>query len=130
MMIDFSKINFKDILPYLPAAFGALLGSRYRNKPQTLRERLLSWLLSLTMGYYVGGGLGSYFGLSETTTYGIMFSLSSVGMEIVAYIMAALREGILHPSTTAGRWVDVILGRPLRSDPDAPRKEEPPHDHH
>ena len=112
-MIDFSKINLRDILPFLPAAFGALLGSRYY-RDQPMRERFLSWVLSLAMGYYVGGGIGAHFGWAEATTYGMMFSLSSVGMQIVAYVMAALREGILNPSTTAGRWVDVILGRPLR----------------
>jgi hypothetical protein len=135
MMIDLSKINLKDILPYLPAAFGALLGTRYR-KAQTLRERLLAWVLSLTMGYYVGGALGAYFSLPEATTYGIMFSIGSVGMEIVAYVMSALREGILHPSTTAGRWIDVVLGRPIRELPDdikvhdTPRKEDKPDDKH
>lgn len=109
-MIDFSKVDLRDIIPYLPAAFGALLGNRYK-KEATFRERLVGWVTSMTAGYYLGGMIGGYFNLGEAVTYGLMFSMGSVGTEIVAYVISLLREGALHPTTAAGAWVDIILGR-------------------
>lgn len=96
--------------PLLPAAIGAILGNRYKSLA-TWRERLVGWLLSMATGYYLGAAFGAYFGLPQEVVWGVMFTLGSIGTQIIAYLFAVLRDGIANPSQEAGRWVDIILGR-------------------
>ena len=103
-------IEVADVVPFIPPAVGALLGVRYA-QGQTVRERVLSWGLAMSCGLFFGSAIGEYFGFGRATTGGIMFGLAAIGMEAVAYVIAAFRQGITDPASTAGKWLDAILGR-------------------
>jgi hypothetical protein len=103
--------DLRDVVLFLvPPLVGALFGARY-TKDQTIRERVTSWAVASGMGIFVGGGIAEHFSLGHWTTCGVAFLVASVGMEALGYIIAALRQGVIDPASTAGRWIDAILGR-------------------
>lgn len=106
----FEKFQLSDVVPFVPPAIGAVLGARYAQN-QTPRERLLSWLLSMATGWFIGAGVGEHFGLSYGVTGAIMFTLAAVGMEALAYVIAAFRQATADPASAARKWIDAILGR-------------------
>lgn len=108
-------MELSDVIPFIPPAVGALLGVRYAQN-QTVRERVVSWGIAMAFGLFVGAGLGEYFAFGRATTGGIMFGIAALGMEVVAYVIAALRQGVTDPASTAGKWIDAVLGR-RRNDP-------------
>jgi hypothetical protein len=112
--MDVSSFNLSQLLELLalliPSASGALLGGRYK-VAQTWREKVVGFITSVASGFYLGGALGAFLGFPPVVTWGLMFSLGALGTEIVAYLFALLREGVISPTNAAGRWVDILLGR-------------------
>lgn len=101
-------MNRNEWLFLVPPLLGAGLGLRYAQK-QSVVSRLFGYALSAAMGVYVGGGLAEYMNLGEWSRGGIMFTVAAVGMEVVAYVYAALHEGINDPAGTATKWLRAIL---------------------
>jgi hypothetical protein len=108
--MNLDRPELQDVVFFIPPVIGALLGARYA-QGQTVRERVLSYGLSAAMGIFVGAGLGEYFSLGRWATGGLQFFVAAIGMEALAYVIAALRQGITDPASTAGKWIDAILGR-------------------
>jgi hypothetical protein len=102
-----------DIVFFVPPLLGGLLGARYATGT-TVRERVLAYALSVAAGIYIGAGVGEYFHRGPWGMGGLMFFVAAVGQEALAYVIAALRQGVSDPASAARKWIDAILGR--RSD--------------
>lgn len=103
-----NNFNKDDLLFLVPPLIGAALGLRYAQK-QTVVSRIIGYAISASMGVYVGAGLGEYWQLGPWATGGAQFTVAAVGMEVVGFVYAALREGIANPAATAGKWLRAIL---------------------
>lgn len=103
-------ISIQDVILFIPPLIGGLLGARYA-EAQTVRERVTSYLIAATCGVSVGAGIAEYLHLGPWTQGAVMFTLAAVGQEAVAYVIAALRQGITDPASAAGKWIDAVLGR-------------------
>lgn len=105
------RLDAIDVIAFAaPPLIGGLLGARYA-QGRTRRELAIAYLISVGLGIFVGGGIGEHLGLKVWATGGVMFTCAAVGQEFLAYVIAALREGVTDPSSTAGKWIDAVLGR-------------------
>ncbi len=94
----------------VPPLAGAIFGARYA-KDQTRREAAITFATSAVMGVIAGGAAGEFWGAGPWIMSVVMFSAAAVGREAFAYVIAALRQGVTDPASTAGKWIDAILGR-------------------
>lgn len=111
-MIDKADLSaaWDRLSPFIPPALGALVGLRYA-APRPARDRVVSWLLSVAAGLYLGGAVGEFYGLGLRTTGGAMFLIAMLAMELFAVLVAALRQWAADPVGTFRKWRDAWLGR-------------------
>ncbi|UYN96596.1 MAG: hypothetical protein KIT25_06590 [Enhydrobacter sp.] len=111
-MIDKSDLRtaWDVVSPFVPPALGALLGLRYATH-RSPRDRMVSWLLAVGAGLYLGGAVGEFYGLGPRVTGGVMFLIAMLAMELFAVLVAALRQLAADPAGAFRRWLDAWLGR-------------------
>lgn len=95
------------VAPLIPPTLGALVGLRYAVN-QTAKARAYSWLLAVALGVYIGPALGEIFSLGTKTTVGCSFLVAMVGMEIVAMLIAAVRQVASDPAAYLQKIVESI----------------------
>jgi hypothetical protein len=100
----------QDVVFFGAPLIGALLGARYA-QGRTVRESVTTYVVSYGAGLFVGAGVGEYLGLGYLATGALMFTIGAGGQEVMAYVIAALREGAKDPASTARKWIDAVLGR-------------------
>lgn len=102
--------ELQDVVFFGAPLIGALLGARYA-QGRTRRECMTAYVVSYGAGLFVGSGMGEYLGLGYMATGAVMFTIGAGGQEVMAYVIAALREGAKDPASTFRKWIDAILGR-------------------
>lgn len=108
--MNLQRPELQDFVFFLPPLVGALLGARYA-KGATVRERATSYVVATVMGISLGAAAAEHWSLGPWVMGAIMFTVSAVGQEALAYVIAALRQGVNDPASTAGKWIDAVLGR-------------------
>jgi hypothetical protein len=107
----------------VPPAFGALIAARWEkagaaprpedSKPTRPRraDLVFSWFCSMGLGIFFGPAVGEHFQLGDTQKMAGGFGIALIGLELIALVVAALRQWASDPVGTFARWRDALLGR-------------------
>ena len=99
-----------DLLPYLPPAFGALLGLRYA-KDQTPAQKLTSFVFGFGLGVWFGPAIAEGLSLGPRLTIAAGILVAVLGMDVIGGLMAALSQFKADPLGTGRRWINAWFGR-------------------
>ena len=101
----------------VPPALGALIATRWVRVPGAGRpppsrgELVFAWFCSTALGIFFGPALGEHFGWGDRQKMAAGFGIALVGLELIAVVVAALRQWTADPVGTFARWRDALLGR-------------------
>jgi hypothetical protein len=106
----------------VPPAFGALIAARWVKtgasaKPEGGHARprraglVFSWFCSMGLGIFFGPALGEHFQFGDYQKMAAGFGIALIGLELIALLVAALRQWTADPVGTFARWRDALLGR-------------------
>ena len=100
----------REVTPYLPPAFGALIGLRYA-KDQTPAQKASSFLTGFGLAVYCGPALAELLALGPKATIAAGILIAVVGMDIVGGLIVAARQFGAAPVAALRGWLDAWLGR-------------------
>jgi hypothetical protein len=100
----------RELAPYLPPAFGALIGLRY-TKDQTPAQKASSFLTGFGLAVYCGPALAELLALGPKATIAAGILIAIVGMDIVGGLIVAARQFGSAPVAAFRGWLDAWLGR-------------------
>lgn len=101
----------------VPPAFGAMIATRWVSSPRdghappSRAELAFAWVCSTSLGIFFGPALGEYFRLGDYQKMAAGFGVALIGLELIALVVAALRQWAGDPVGTFARWRDALLGR-------------------
>lgn len=101
----------------VPPALGALIATRWVSVPREGRPPpsrgglAFAWFCSMALGIFFGPALGEHFALGDRQRMAAGFGVALIGLELIALVMAALRQWTADPVGTFTRWRDALLGR-------------------
>ena len=105
----------------VPPAFGALIAARWAKAgaprpedgkaPPRRADLVFSWFCSMGLGIFFGPAVGEHFQLGDTQKMAAGFGIALIGLELIALVVAALRQWASDPVGTFARWRDALLGR-------------------
>ncbi|MGZ6779216.1 MAG: hypothetical protein ACXVGO_09505, partial [Mycobacterium sp.] len=72
---------YTEVVPYLPPAFGALVGLRWA-KDQTPRQKVVSWLTGFGLAVWFAPGVCEWFALGPKATVAVGILIAIIGMDI------------------------------------------------
>lgn len=99
-----------ELAPYLPPAFGALIGLRWARQ-QTARQKVLSFAAGFGLAVWFGPALAELLSLGPKATVAVGILTAIVGMDAIGGLMAAAGQFQADPSGTFRTWLDAWLGR-------------------
>ena len=100
----------RELAPFLPPAFGALIGLRYATD-QTGLQKLSSALTGFGLAVWWGPALAELLALGPRVAIAAGILIALVGTDIVGGLIAAARQFAVAPLETARGWIDLWLGR-------------------
>ena len=106
----------------VPPAFGALIAARWAKASAPPRpedgkitsrraDLVFSWFCSMGLGIFFGPAVGEHFQLGDSQKMAAGFGIALIGLELIALVVAALRQWASDPVGTFARWRDALLGR-------------------
>lgn len=105
------------VTPYLPPAFGALLGLRYA-KDQTPGQKAVGFLFGFGLAVYFGPAAAEILSLGPNAAAAAHVLIAVAGMDVVAGFVVVTRQFSASPMTVVrdvikavGEWFDARLGR-------------------
>lgn len=101
---------YTEAAPYLPPAFGALIGLRWA-KDQTPKQKVASWLTGFGLAVWFAPGICEFLSLGPKTTVAVGILVAIIGMDIVGGFLAAGAQFRNDPSGAFVRWWDALRGR-------------------
>lgn len=101
---------YAEIAPYLPPAFGALVGLRWA-KNQTPTQKVASWATGFGLAVWFAPGVCEWFSLGPKSTVAVGILVAIVGMDIVGGFLAAGAQFREDPSGAFVRWWDAFRGK-------------------
>jgi hypothetical protein len=99
-----------DLEPYLPPAFGALVGLRW-TKDQTPRQRIFSFATGFGLAVWFGPAVAEILSLGPKATVAVGILIAIVGMDAIGGLLAAAAQFHADPPGTFRTWRDAWLGR-------------------
>lgn len=99
-----------DLAPYLPPAFGALIGLRWA-KEQTRQQKAFSFLCGFGLAVYFAPAIAETFDLGPKSTVAVGILTAIIGMDAIGGLMAVSAQFKKDPSGTVRAWLDTWLGR-------------------
>ena len=100
----------REIAPYLPPAFGALIGLRYA-RDQTPLQKLSSFASGFGLAVWCGPALAELLALGPKATIAAGILIAIVGMDIVGGLIVAARQFGQAPVASVRDWLATWLGR-------------------
>lgn len=100
----------RGIAPYLPPAFGALIGLRYA-RDQAPLQKLSSFLSGFALAVWCGPALAELLALGPKATMAAGFLIAIVGMDVVGGLIVAARQFGQAPLASVRDWLNTWLGR-------------------
>ena len=100
-----------DFAPYLPPAFGALIGLRWA-KEQSPRQRVLSFFGGFGLAVYFGPAIAELLSLGPKTTIAVGILTAIVGMDAIGGLMAAVSGFRADPVGAFRAWWNAWRGQP------------------
>lgn len=100
----------RELVPYLPPAFGALIGLRYATG-QTGLQKLSSFAGGFGLAVWCGPALAELLALGPKATIAAGIVIAIVGMDIVGGLIVAARQFGQAPLAALRGWIDLWLGR-------------------
>ena len=80
-------------------------------QPTRRADLVFSWFCSMGLGIFFGPAVGEHFQLGDTQKMAAGFGIALIGLELIALVVAALRQWASDPVGTFARWRDALLGR-------------------
>lgn len=99
-----------DLAPYLPPAFGALVGLRWARE-QSPRQKVLSFLTGFGLAVWFAPAIAELAALGPKATVAVGILTAIVGMDAIGGLMAVGTQFRNDPQGTFRGWLDVWLGR-------------------
>ena len=99
-----------ELAPYLPPAFGAVVGLRWA-RAQTARQRVLSFAAGFGLAVWFGPAIAELLALGPKATIAAGIVIAIVGMDIVGGLIVAARQFGQAPLAALRGWIDLWLGR-------------------
>lgn len=99
-----------ELAPYLPPAFGALVGLRWARQ-QTPRQKVLSFAAGFGLAVWIGPAIAELLSLGPKATVAVGILTAIVGMDAIGGLMAATAQFQADPAGTVRAWLDAWLGR-------------------
>jgi len=99
-----------DLAPYLPPAFGALIGLRWA-KDQTPRQKVFSFATGFGLAVWFGPALAEILALGPKTTIAAGILIAILGMDAIGGLLAVAAQFRSDPPGTFRAWRDAWLGR-------------------
>ena len=99
-----------DLAPYLPPAFGALLGLRYA-KDQTPAQKVFAFGSGFGLAVYIGPALAELFALGPKATVAAGILVAVAGMDVIGGLLAVAAQFKENPTRTFRAWLNAWLGR-------------------
>ncbi|HZQ01424.1 MAG TPA: hypothetical protein VFB13_17900 [Reyranella sp.] len=110
-MDKFSLSDFAaSAAPYLPPAFGALVGLRWAQN-QTPLQKLTGFAGGFGLGVWFGPAVAEWFSLGPRATIAAGILIAVVGMDVMGGIMAAAKAFGSDPMGTLTSWWSAWRGR-------------------
>lgn len=91
------------LAPYLPPAFGALIGLRNAGS-QTPAQRVVSFFLGFGLAVYMGPAIAELFSLGPKATIAAGILTAVVGMDVIGGLMAVAQQFRSAPIATVKEW--------------------------
>lgn len=101
---------YTEVAPYLPPAFGALIGLRWA-KDQTPKQKAFSWATGFGLAVWFAPGVCEFLSLGPKSTIAVGILVAIIGMDIVGGFLAAGAQFRDDPAGTFRRWRNAFLGR-------------------
>lgn len=101
---------YSEVAPYLPPAFGALIGLRWA-KDQTPTQKVFSWATGFGLAVWFAPGICEYMDFGPKTTVAVSILVAIVGMDIVGGFLAVGAQFRANPVDTFSQWWDALRGR-------------------
>ena len=92
-----------DLAPYLPPAFGALIGLRWA-RHQTATQKVMSFGLSFGLGVYLGPAVAEILSLGPKAAVAAGILIAVVGMDVIGGLMALAAAFRADPIGTFKAW--------------------------
>jgi hypothetical protein len=102
-----------ELTPYLPPAFGALVGLRY-TRDQSPVQKASSFFIGFGLAIYIAPAIAEVLSLGPKATVAVGILTAIIGMDAIGGLMAAVAQFKEDPIGTGRRWINAWLGR---SDP-------------
>lgn len=99
-----------DLAPYLPPAFGAMVGLRWA-KDQTAKQKVISFATGFGLAVYFAPAFAELLVLGPKATVAVGILTAIVGMDAIGGLMAVGSQFKSDPQGTFRGWLDVWLGR-------------------
>jgi hypothetical protein len=99
-----------ELAPYLPPAFGALVGLRWARE-QTAQQKALSFVAGFGLAVWFGPAIAELLALGPKATVAVGILTAIVGMDAIGGLMAAGAQFRVDPAGTFRTWLDAWLGR-------------------
>jgi hypothetical protein len=100
----------RELGPYLPPAFGALIGLRYARE-QTPVQKLSSFASGFGLAVWCGPARAELLALGPKATIAAGILIAIVGMDIVGGLIVAARQFGQAPAASVRGWLDTWLGK-------------------
>jgi hypothetical protein len=98
------------LAPYLPPAFGALIGLRNAGS-QTPTQRVVSFFIGFGLAVYMGPAIAEIFSLGPKATIAAGILTAVVGMDVIGGLMALAQQFRNAPLAALREWWRAWLGR-------------------
>ena len=95
--------DWSDLAPYLPPAFGALVGLRWA-KDQTPAQKVASFAMGFGLAVYFGPAIAELFSLGPKATVAVGILTAIVGMDVIGGLMAAAAAFRANPLGAFREW--------------------------
>ena len=99
-----------EITPYLPPAFGALIGLRWA-KDQTPKQKAFSFVTGFGLAVYFAPAIAELFSLGPKATVAVGILTAIVGMDVVGGLIAVTSQFRTDPTGTFRAWFNTWTGR-------------------
>ena len=98
------------IAPYLPPAFGALIGLRWA-KDQTPAQKASSFAIGFGLAVYFGPAVAELFSLGPKSTVAVGILIAVVGMDVIGGLIAAAAAFRANPVGVFKDWWRAFWNR-------------------
>jgi hypothetical protein len=97
------RIPWEELAPYLPPAFGAMIGLRWA-KEQSAKQKVLSFFSGFGLAVYFGPALAELLSLGPKATIAVGILTAIVGMDVIGGLMAASAAFRTDPVGSFKSW--------------------------